>query len=80
MRSPFLTAAAVCALGVAAACSSSGTPSGASTPASSGSSASAPVGSSGGYAFPTRDAPYESILAEASRTGRPALLFFWTSW
>jgi hypothetical protein len=76
MRNAFLTAAAVCALGVAAGCSSSGP----AAPSAAGPGASAPVMRGGGYAFPTKDAPYEAILAEASRTGRPALLFFWTSW
>jgi len=77
MRSPLLAAVAVCALGAAAACSSSGGP----APAPAARGAPAPVPSrAGGYAFPTQDAPYEAILAEASRTGRPALLFFWTSW
>jgi len=74
MRESLFAVAAVCALGIATACSSPG-PS--ARPTSGG---AAPVISSGGYAFPTRDAPYESILAEAGRTGRPALLFFWTSW
>lgn len=78
MKQPLLTAVAVCALGLAAACSSSDAPS--RSPANVGTRATAPVAATGGYAFPNQDAPYQSVLAEARRTGKPALLFFWTSW
>ncbi len=79
MKQPLLTAVAVCVLGLAAACSSSDAPT-TRSPANVGTRAAAPVVAGGGYAFPNQDAPYETVLAEARRTGKPALLFFWTSW
>jgi hypothetical protein len=59
------------------ACSSSATP----APAAPAGYAQAPAPAwGGGYAFAQRDAPYEQVLASARQTGRPAVLFFWTSW
>ena len=34
----------------------------------------------GGNAIRRGEVPYEQLLAEARSTGRPAVLFFWTSW
>ncbi len=80
MKHFLIAAVAVCALGLAAACSSSGAPAPSPSRAAPRGTAPAPVARAGGYAFPSQDAPYESVLAEARRTGKPALLFFWTSW
>ncbi|MDJ0521710.1 MAG: hypothetical protein QNJ90_06500 [Planctomycetota bacterium] len=78
MRKPLLTLAAACALGALTACSSDeGTAS--TSQRQVGTRAPAPV-AHGSYAFPQQDVPYQAVLAEAQRTGKPALLFFWTSW
>ena len=34
----------------------------------------------GGYGFTRLDTPYAQVAAEARRTGRPMLIYFWTSW
>ena len=49
------------------------------TPAVATRSASTPTWR-GGYAFVERDTAHAQVLASAQRTGRRAVLFFWTSW
>ena len=34
----------------------------------------------GGNAITQSDTPYDQLLAQARSAGRPAVLFFWTSW
>ncbi len=52
-----------------------------SQPGSRGASASArPAPAAGAYAFPRKDTAYAQVAAEARRSGRPMLLYFWTSW
>jgi hypothetical protein len=34
----------------------------------------------GGNAIKRSEVPYNQLLAEARGTGKPAVLFFWTSW
>ncbi len=40
----------------------------------------APVAGTSGYAFTQRDTGYDEVLTQIRSTGRPGLLFFWTSW
>ena len=34
----------------------------------------------GGNAITQSELPYEQLVAQTQRAGKPALLFFWTSW
>lgn len=77
-RRRWVAAASLLVLALGTACSGNraGTPSRAA-------SAPAPAtfqGGSGGVAFDGRDLPFEQVLARCRATGKPAMLYFTTSW
>lgn len=39
-----------------------------------------PAAFQGGNAITQSEVPYEQLVAQTQRAGKPALLFFWTSW
>jgi len=88
MKSPLVGAALLAALSLAPACSSSAPT---AQPAAARPVASAPRAQPagrraqppaprGGPAITRHDTPYQQVLAEARSTGRPSVLYFWTSW
>jgi protein disulfide-isomerase len=68
-------ALALTLLAVLAGCRSSGP-----APRAGGSAAAAPTAEGAGTVFAARDVPLEQALATARASGRPALLYFATSW
>ena len=82
MKSPLVGAALVAALGLTAACSS---PSPVAQPTQVARTGPAPrrpqpVASTGRSAIAQHDTPYTQVLAQARSSGRPTVLYFWTSW